>query len=81
MAQKQRTKRQRRSDPAVRNARERAKEAWKQTGKSVVRGSKHAARADLMQTAKEAPTFVGAFFKALFMTAVALARMSYSVMR
>lgn len=52
------------------------KEAWRPVGESIVTGSKHAARADLKQTAKEALTFVVAFIKAMYMTAVTFVRMA-----
>ena len=81
MTKRQHRKHQKRNDPAVRNAQERAREAWKGAGKSLARGSTHAARADLKETTKEASTFVVAFIKAVFMTAVALSRMSFSMMR
>lgn len=52
------------------------KEAWKPVGDTIVTGSKHAVGADLKQLAMVAPKFVWAFVRAVYMTAVALARMT-----
>lgn len=57
------------------------KQEWKAVGEKLAKGSEHAVRADLRGVASEAPKFVWAWMRAMYMTAVVLARMSFSVMR